>query len=176
MRVERDLMKREFLTGELGLSKEITEKIMAQYGESVNSLKKENERLTNENTELTQKITVSDELEIQVEELTKSKIELTQNVENLEKSLNDAKFEGTLSSILAMSGAKNIKAVSALINREKINLSEDVETEIKGQIETIKNECEYLFYDGGMSSGMRHGVGTNNADGFTSMARAAAKL
>ena len=42
-------MKREFLTGELGLSKEITEKIMAQYGESVNSLKKENERLIPEN-------------------------------------------------------------------------------------------------------------------------------
>ena len=169
-------MKREFLTGELGLSKEITEKIMAQYGESVNSLKKENERLVSENTSLTEKATSTDELNLLVEELTKSKTELAENVESLKKSLADAEFEGVLSSMLAMNGAKNIKAVSALINKEKANLAEDVETEIKGQIETIKNECEYLFYDEGFSSGMRHGASGNNADGFTSMARAAAKL
>lgn len=169
-------MKREFLTGELGLSKEITEKIMAQYGESVNSLKKENERLVLENTSLTEKAASTDELNLLVEELTKSKTELAENVESLKKSLADAEFEGVLSSMLAMNGAKNIKAVSALINKEKANLAEDVETEIKGQIETIKNECEYLFYDEGFSSGMRHGASGNNADGFTSMARAAAKL
>lgn len=169
-------MKREFLTGELGLSKEITEKIMAQYGESVNSLKKENERLVSENTSLTEKAASTDELNLLVEELTKSKTELAENVESLKKSLADAEFEGVLSSMLAMNGAKNIKAVSALINKEKANLAEDVETEIKGQIETIKNECEYLFYDEGFSSGMRHGASGNNADGFTSMARAAAKL
>ena len=169
-------MKREFLTGELGLSKEITEKIMAQYGESVNSLKKEHERLTNENKELTEKVTASDELTSLVEELTKSKTELTENVENLKKSLADAEFTGVLSSLLAMNGAKNIKAVSALIDREKINLAEDADAEIKGQIEKIKNECDYLFYDDGFASGMRHGASGNNADGFTSMARAAAKL
>ncbi len=169
-------MKREFLTGELGLSKEITEKIMAQYGESVNSLKKENERLANENITLTEKATKSDELNLLVEELTQSKTELTENVESLKKSLADAEFTGVLSSMLAMSGAKNIKAVSALIDREKINLAEDVDAEIKGQIEKVKNECEYLFYDEGFSSGMRHGASGNNADGFTSMARAAAKL
>ena len=169
-------MKREFLTGELGLSKEITEKIMAQYGESVNSLKKENERLVLENTSLTEKATSTDELNLLVEELTKSKAELSENVESLKKSLADAEFNGVLSSLLAMNGAKNIKAVSALINKEKANLAEDVETEIKGQIEAIKNECEYLFYDEGFSSGMRHGASGNNADGFTSMARAAAKL
>ena len=38
-------MKRDFLMNELGLSKEQTDKIMAQYGESVNSLKDENKRL-----------------------------------------------------------------------------------------------------------------------------------
>lgn len=169
-------MKREFLTGELGLSKEVTDKIMAQYGESVNSLKKEHERITLENKELSEKITQTDELVLQLEELTKSKTELAENVENLKKSLADAEFNGVLSSILATSGAKNIKAVSALIDREKINLAENHEAELKEQIETIKSECEYLFYDNGFSSGMRHGAGTNSADGFTSMARAAAKL
>ena len=169
-------MKREFLTGELGLSKEITEKIMAQYGESVNSLKKENERLASENTTLTEKVTAFDEINLLVEELTQSKTELSENVESLKKSLADAEFTGVLSSMLAMNGAKNIKAVSALIDRDKINLAEDADAEIKGQIEKIKNECEYLFYDEGFSSGMRHGASGNNADGFTSMARAAAKL
>lgn len=169
-------MKREFLTGELGLSKEITDKIMAQYGESVNSLKKEHERLTNENRELAEKVTETDELTLLVEELTRSKTELTENVENLKNSLQDAEFNGVLSSLLAMNGAKNIKAVSALVDKEKIRLAENGEAEIKEQIEKIKNECEYLFYDEGFSSGMRHGAGTNSADGFTSMARAAAKL
>ena len=113
---------------------------------------------------------------MQLEELTKSKTELTENVESLKKSLADAEFNGVLSSILATSGAKNIKAVSALIDREKINLAENADAEIKEQLEAIKEECEYLFYDNGFSSGMRHGAGTNSADGFTSMARAAAKL
>ncbi len=169
-------MKREFLTGELGLSKEVTEKIMAQYGESVNSLKKELDRISKENKELVDKTLASDELVNQVEELTKSKSELTENIENLKKSLYDARFDGVLSSCLAMSGAKNIKAVSALIDRTKINLDEDAESSIKEQIEAVKNECSYLFYDGDLSSGMRHGVATKDADGFTSMARAAAKL
>jgi len=169
-------MKREFLTGELGLSKDVTEKIMAQYGESVNSLKSENERLCGENLSLSQKAESADTLQLEVDELVKTNEELKTSLGKLTLELDESKLEGALSSALIAAGAKNLKAAGALIDRTKISLDADGENAIKEQIDEIKKECDYLFYDTELSSGMRHISSVNSEDGFTSMARAAAKL
>lgn len=169
-------MKREFLTGELGLSKEVTEKIMAQYGESVNSLKLENERLSSEFLSLSKKLENADALKLKVDELTELNEGLKSSVGKLTSELNESKLESALSSALIAAGAKNLKAAGALIDRTKITLDDEGERSIKEQIESIKSECKYLFHDTELSSGMRHASSGNRADGFTSMARAAAKL
>lgn len=169
-------MKREFLTKELGLSKEVTEKIMAQYGESVNSLKKENESLSEENGRLKASMEEYDALKNRSGELEVKNGELLQNIEELTAQFDSLKFEGRLKEKLAASGAKNLKAVSALIDRRALSVEDDEILGLKEQLKTIKDECDYLFYDEKQSSGMRHSSTPNNADGFTSYARAGAKL
>lgn len=162
-------MKRDFLTSELGLTKEQTEKIMAQYGESVNSLKEENKRLLEENKEFSQKVQSADGLHSQVTELEES-------VGRLTKELNESHKNSAVSQALLMSGAKNLKAASALIDAGKISFENGEAVGLTEQIDQIKKECSYLFYDGSMASGMRHTASKQNTDGFTSFARAAAKL
>lgn len=162
-------MKRDFLTSELGLSKEMTDKIMAQYGESVNSLKTENKRLAEENEAFKQKADESDGLRIKVDEL-------NAHIGKLTTELSDTKIDGALSAALIGAGAKNLKAASALIDKSKITYDEGGIAGINEQIEAIKKDCDYLFYDSKMSTGMRHSVSSAAEDGFTSYARAAAKL
>lgn len=162
-------MKRDFLTSELGLSKEQTDKIMAQYGESVNSLKEENKRLLEENQEFSEKAKTADGLQMQVTELTESVGKLTEELEESHKN-------SAVSQALLKSGAKNLKAASALIDAGKISFENGEAVGLNEQIDQIKKECSYLFYDGSMASGMRHTASTQNTDGFTSFARAAAKL
>lgn len=169
-------MKREFLTGELGLSKEVTDKIMAQYGESVNSLKKDNERLSQENVSLVQKAQNADQLTSQLAELTGKNQELEGSVGKLTEELAESKMTGAIASSLMAAGAKNVVAAGALIDKSKIILDDGGITGLSEQIEAIKAECSYLFYDGDLSSGMRHVSSQNPTDGFTSYARAAAKL
>ena len=162
-------MKRDFLTGELGLSKEVTEKIMAQYGESVNSLKEENKRLADENAAFRQEADEAKGLKLQVDELNAC-------VGKLTSELKESKIDGALSQALIGAGAKNLKAVSALIDKGKILISEEGVSGIEEQIEAIKSDCDYLFYDNRQASGMRHLSAVKSDDGFTSYARAAAKL
>ena len=162
-------MKREFLTGELGLSKEITEKIMAQYGESVNSLKNENKHLAEENDAFRLKAEEAQGLKVKVDEL-------NAQVGTLTRELEGSKIDGALSTALIGAGAKNLKAVSALIDKGKIQVTDEGVSGIAEQIEAIKNDCDYLFYDSRQASGMKHSAAPVSDDGFTSYARAAAKL
>lgn len=169
-------MKRDFLTQELGLSKEMTDKIMAQYGESVNSLKSENQRLLHENEGLKTAAQGAEESKNRIGELENLNSELNESVLKLTKELNNSKIGGMVTAGLLSAGARNLKAVSALIDMEKITVEDDKVTGLTEQIEAVKNECGYLFYDENQSSGMRHTSSKNLADGFTSYARAAAKL
>ena len=169
-------MKREFLTKELGLSKEATEKIMAQYGESVNSLKKENESLLKENEGLKMAMSESDEIKKRAGELEGKNSELLQNVDELTSQLNMLKADGKMSEKLSSAGAKNLKAVSALIDKSKLSFEDGEVLGLDEQLKTIKDECSYLFYDERVSSGMRHASIPNQTDSFTSYARAAAKI
>ena len=169
-------MKRDFLTKELSLSKELTEKIMAQYGESVNSLKSEQERLLKENEDLKAQVEATHGVNMRVSQLEEEKSALEKNVGELTEELNNSKINYEVSSRLILSGAKNLKAVSALIDKSKITFEEDGVSGLSEQIDAIKEECGYLFYDDTQSSGMRHASASNKTDGFTSYARAGAKL
>ena len=169
-------MKRDFLTKELGLSKEATEKIMACYGESVNSLKTENERLLLENEQFKTKVLDVDETKKQVGELQSINEELEQSLAQLTLELNNKKIEGLLSEKLMSAGAKNLKAVSALIDKSKVSFEDGSMSGLDEQLKSIKDECDYLFYQDAQSSGMRHISSGKQTDGFTSYARAGAKL
>ena len=84
-------MKRDFLTGELGLTKEVTDKIMAQYGESVNSLKSENARLTEENEKYLKKAQNAENLASRLAEVDDRNQQLEESVGKLTSELNESK-------------------------------------------------------------------------------------
>lgn len=169
-------MKREFLTGELGLTKEITDKIMAQYGESVNSLKSENARLVQENEDYFKKAQNAENLASRLAEMDDKNQQLEDSIGKLTFELNESKLTGAVTSALIAAGAKNVIAAGALIDKGKITLDDTGISGLGEQIEAVKKECAYLFYDNDYSSGMAHGSTHKNTDGFTSFARAAAKL
>ena len=169
-------MKRDFLTKELGLSKEITDKIMAQYGESVNSLKTENQRLSDENAHFCEKLQEAEGQNNQITQLTQQNSLLEESVGKLTLELNNEKINGAVSQALISAGAKNLNAAGALIDTSKITFENDEIGGLYEQIEAVKKECGYLFYAKEESSGMRHASSLNNTDGFTSYARAAAKI
>ncbi len=169
-------MKREFLTGELGLSKEITDKIMAQYGESVNSLKSENAKLSEERESYLKKAQNADNLATRLAEMDDKNQQLEESVGKLTLELNNSKLTGAVTSALISAGAKNVIAAGALIDKGKITLDDKGIQGLTEQIEAVKKECAYLFYDTDYSSGMAHGSTQKNHDGFTNFARAAAKL
>ncbi len=169
-------MKREYLTKELGLSKEATEKIMAQYGESVNSLKSENERLLAEIEGLKEIIKDAEETKMRVGELEGINAGLEESVGRLTEELNNVKTNSAVSQKLLAAGAKNLKAVSALIDKNKVKIEDGNVLGLDEQLEAIKSECDYLFYEEAKASGMRHTSSGDFNDGFTSYARAGAKL
>ena len=169
-------MKRDFLTNELGLSKEITDKIMAQYGESVNKLKSENSELAEKISSYEQKKINYAAMEESISTLTAEKEKLLKDYEKLSKDFSNSKLSGAIADALSSAGAKNLKAAEALIDKNLIKAEESGFTGISEQIEKIKEECDYLFYDTSLSSGMRHSPMPTNEDGFTHFARAGAKL
>lgn len=169
-------MKRDFLTKELGLEKEMTEKIMAHYGESVNSLKTENENIKRENDELKILLSEKDKKIAHIGELEGTNAELLKSVDKLTKELDITKLNGAISEKLTASGAKNLKAVSALIDKDRLTVEDGKISGLSEQIDKIKDECSYLFFDDMLSSGMRHTSSANPKDSFESFARAGAKL
>ena len=102
--------------------------------------------------------------------------ELSDSVEQLTKELENKRTDDVISEKLILSGARNLKAVSALIDKSKITVEDGIVSGLTEQIETLKNDCDYLFYKEQKSSGMRHTSSPDAQDGFVSYARAGAKL
>ena len=66
-------------------------------------------------------------------------------VADSEKKFADAEFERLLVSELKNAGAKNDKAIRALLDMEKISLKDGVITGLLEQLDVLKAECDYLF-------------------------------
>ena len=176
-------MKREFLTGELGLSKAVTDKIMAQHGLTVSNLKENLERLEKENADYVSQMETlknnADEilkLRENLDTATNDMDALKNERDGLKIKLSEIELEHEIGKELAKLGAKNLKAAGALIDRTAIEKKDEGYFGIREQAERVKNECSYLFHDGITASGMRHIPSAQNTDSFTQFARAGAKL
>lgn len=64
-----------------------------------------------------------------------------------EKQLQSLKFSHTLQNALTKAKARNVKAVTALLNQEELKLDGDKILGLDSQLETIKTENSYLFED-----------------------------
>ncbi len=96
---------------------------------------------------------------------------------NLNKQLSKVQFDSALDVALAGSGAKNTKALRALLDMDKITFEDGKLNGFSEQLETVKSENGYLF-DGGTPSkgGLFQGGSGGSTDAFLTAARDAAGL
>lgn len=149
-------MKREFLK-ELGLADDVIDKIMAEHGKTVNSMKDELEKakeLEKQIEGLKEQIKQRDE---QLEELKKidaeglqAKIkELQEANERAEKEwqekLQKQTFDFALERALVAAKARNPKAVKALLDLENIKLDGEKLLGLEDQLKKLKESDSYLF-------------------------------
>lgn len=86
----------------------------------------------------------ADGLKEQIEKLQES----NKNAKNeYEKQLESLKFSHTLQNALTKAKARNVKAVTALLNQDELKLDGDKILGLDSQLETIKTENSYLFED-----------------------------
>lgn len=148
-------MKRDYLEG-LGLEKDVIDKVMAEHGNSVNDLRINLTAAETEVSELKGQLTERDadivtlkktsgtteELQTQIETLeTKYKTDTEELTAKLAKEILEHKVELALTT----NKAKNVTAVKALLDTEKLEV---VDGQLKGleeQLTTIREENDFLF-------------------------------
>ena len=143
-------MQRKFLE-DLGLEKEIVDKIMSENGSDIEKTKA---RLEAERDNYKEQLeTAQNALKefdgIDVKEL-QGKIEtLNNDLKNKEteyqSKIADMEFSAVLDSAISSSKARNSKAVKALLDIEALRNSKNQSEDIKTAIEAIKADNDYLF-------------------------------
>jgi chromosome segregation ATPase len=150
-------MKREFLT-ELGLETEQVNKIMAEHGKTVNSLKDEADKAKETADEfksqlsdrdkqlkdLNKKAEGNDDLQEQIKKLQEDNKKVKEDYEN---RLAEKTFDFSLEKALSDAKAKNPRAVKALLNKEAIKLDGDKLLGLEEQLKSLQESDGYLFGD-----------------------------
>lgn len=139
-------MQRGFLEG-LGLEKELVEKIITAHGADVEKLKEERDEYKRQLSDA--QTTLKEFDGVDVSEL-KGKIEtLTHDLEKKDKEISqklaDRDFNDALKEAITSAGAKNSKAVIALLDHETLKASKNQKEDIQKALETVKKENDYLF-------------------------------
>lgn len=163
-------MQRKFLE-ELGLEKEVIDKIMSENGSDIENTKKklEAERDNYKSQLETAQETLKSFDGVDVNDL-KGKItqltnDLTAKENEYQGKLADIEFNNAIESALNGAGAKNIKAVKALLDIDALKSSKNQAEDIKNALETVKSENDYLFQtEQPKGWGQRQNNTTGNAD------------
>ena len=115
-------MKREFLqnlkVGELFLTKDVIDAIMAENGRDIESAK----QLGNTWEE-----------------------KYNRAVQDHQQALNALRFQTALEDAVRAQGGRNAKAIAALMDLDTIQGSEDLPGALKNAVDAVKKEHDYLF-------------------------------
>lgn len=143
-------MKTEFLKN-LGIDDEIIKQIMAENGKDIEKTKETlNSQITDLNSQLSSTKEALKGFEgVDVNEL-KGKIEklttdLTTKETEYQNKIADMEFNSNLDSLITSTGARNAKAVKALLDLDTIKASKNQDADLKTALETLKSENDYLF-------------------------------
>lgn len=148
-------MKREELK-ELGLTDDQINSVMASHGNTVNELNSQVNTLTQQANEYKSQLDKNqseldkfkegaegnDELKQQVTDL---QSQLDQNKSDSEQQIADIKKDSAIDLALTQSGAKNIKAAKALLDNDKLELTDDGVKGLDDQLNEIKESNDYMF-------------------------------
>ncbi len=95
-------------------------------------------------------------------------------VKALQDELNRVKLDGALEVALMKSGAKNTKAVRALLDRDSLSLKDGVLSGFSEQIAKVRTENGYLFDSPVRATALSQGELAVREDPFISAAKKAA--
>lgn len=160
-------MNREFLKG-LGLDDEAVDKVMAEHGKTLNSVKEKADKVEGLESQIEDYKTQLADRDTQLQELgekAKGNEELTAQIEELKQQNESAKeeyeaklhkqsFDHTLEKALNAATPKkgkdgdvtnSLKAIKALLNTESIKLDGDKLLGLDDQLKAIKESDPYLF-------------------------------
>ncbi|TDM49993.1 hypothetical protein ETI06_05835 [Macrococcoides goetzii] len=149
-------MERKDLT-ELGIEAEAVDKIMEMYGKDVNPIKQENESLKAEvksyKEQVADRDNQLDEIKTKVgdEEGLKATIEALKEANKQKDSahqdlVNQVKLDYEIKLALNEAGAKNERAVKALIDLDTVKINEDGQLiGLNEQLTNLKSTDDYLF-------------------------------
>lgn len=143
-------MKKDFLTG-LGVAEDIADKIMTEHSKGIESAKAkfgDYDTLKTQLSEANSKIEEFGKLDYDgVKKMADDyKIKFEKAQTDSVKQLEDLRFNHTLDNSLTSAKAKNIKALKALLDADKLKLDKDGNiTGLDEQLSKIKSEASYLF-------------------------------
>lgn len=148
-------MKKEDLIA-LGVDEETAKSIMALHGKTVTQLNAQVATLEGERDTAQQQLK-SNQAELDtLKESAKGNEALTAQLADLQAKFDDAKTnsENTIADLkkqsaielaLTQAGARNITAVKALLDADKLTISENGVEGLKEQLEAVKTDNDYLF-------------------------------
>lgn len=164
-------MKPEFLqnfkVGDAPLPKEVIDAILAENGRDVEEAKKpfadyetikEQLRTATEGLKAFEGVDVKD-LQGQVAKLTK---DLSEQAEAHKQQLADLAFDGVLKDAITAAKGRNVKAIQALLDVDKLKASKDQTADIKAALEGLKKDSGYLFDTGETPPPYAAGTGTGH--------------
>lgn len=163
-------MKKDFLKS-LGLEEDVIQKIQAETGKDISTLKNQ---ITELQDDLAQKDVLIQKRDGRIAELEEIDVETVKQQE-YERGRTDGlaevekmKFETAVNAELAGCGAKNVKTLTGLLDMEKVTYENGVLAGLSEQIAAIKQDNAYLFADDAGKPGFSAGVtGTGTAAGIT---------
>lgn len=149
-------MDAETLKG-FGLDDTQVKSVMAEYGKNINPLKQERDSIKEQLEDVTEKLTeaqkqaeqgsdLSEQLKTLQADFDKSKTEAEDNLKAIKKSYE-------IQNALTAAGAKNAKAVTALLDVDKVNFDDNGGLiGLKEQLDKVKNDNDFLFADGAQNT------------------------
>lgn len=143
-------MQRKFLE-DLGLEKEVIDKIMDENSSDVEKTKSKLEaERDNYKSQLETAQNALKEFEgVDVKELNSKIQTLTTDLETQQNEYNakiaDMEFNNVLNEAMSKSGAKNSKAVKALLDLENLKASKNQADDINKALEQVKSDNDYMF-------------------------------
>lgn len=139
---------------ELGLEKDVINKIMDLNGNDINKVKQEKEVLEQEKTNLSEQLKsantkIEDFSKLNVDEIKeeakKYKEEFEANQKEMQNKLRQQELEHKIELSLTKQGAKSIKAAKALLDMDKLNETDKVDEELETQLTNLTESASYLF-------------------------------
>ncbi|EAC8092865.1 TPA: phage scaffolding protein [Listeria monocytogenes] len=148
-------MQREYLKG-LGLDDEVINKVMAENGKDITAAKQQLSEVEAERDGLKSQLTqrdkdiddlkkdsgTSEELKKQIEDLQQKNTDLESNYQS---EIAETKKNSAIELALASAKAKNPKAVRALLDNDKLELTDEGLKGLDEQLEALQESDAYLF-------------------------------